>query len=206
MIILDFGSGETCKNNRRYIERMIDELAAVDTGKQEVIIKWQLFDTIYYQDRKLASLEHHAFYHAKRYAEKYGYKTTASVFDKKSIDFLAAFDIPFIKIANREEIYSFIHYIQQYDKKIIMSISKLALIVPGIDFMCCVSKYPAEPEEYIERFSDFLHFGLSDHTTDFFLYNKYKPRIYECHYKLEDSTGPDAGPFARTPAQLKEIL
>ena len=26
------------------------------------------------------------------------------------------------------------------------------------------------------------------------------------HYKLEDSTGPDAASFARTPAMLKEVL
>ena len=50
------------------------------------------------------------------------------------------------------------------------------------------------------------HGPISDHTTDFQLYNKYKPKIYECHYKLEDSTGLDAGEFARTPEQLAEIL
>ena len=73
--------------------------------------------------------------------------------------------------------------------------------------MCCVSEYPASKEDYIEIFPEsFLELGISDHTIDWELFETYKPAIYECHYKLPDSTGLDAGPFARTPQQLKEIL
>ena len=81
------------------------------------------------------------------------------------------------------------------------------LLLPDDRFMVCISKYQTIIKEYEESFShQSLATGISDHTTDWKLYKKYKPWIYECHYKLEDSEGLDAGPFARTPKQLKEIL
>jgi sialic acid synthase SpsE len=55
-------------------------------------------------------------------------------------------------------------------------------------------------------FKHALNFGISDHTTDFTLWHKYHPSIIEWHFKLEDSTGLDAGSFARTPEMLEEIL
>ena len=42
MIILDFGSGETCNNDVGTAYRMIDELEKVDTRRHNVVIKWQL--------------------------------------------------------------------------------------------------------------------------------------------------------------------
>jgi hypothetical protein len=48
--------------------------------------------------------------------------------------------------------------------------------------------------------------AISDHTTSWDLFNKYNPEIIEWHYKLSDSIGLDAGDFARTPEQLKEVL
>ena len=85
--------------------------------------------------------------------------------------------------------------------------------------LACVSKYPAKISSYEKTYSrevtpliDFEGFeehilkkSISDHTTNWDLYKKYRPKIYECHYKLEDSTGLDAGPFAMTPEQLLEI-
>ena len=91
MIILDFGSGNTCKNSRRYITQMIDELAAVDTGKQEIVIKWQLFADC----QPNIPLEYHVFDYAYQYAKHLGYKTTASVFDMESLCYLLSYDIPF---------------------------------------------------------------------------------------------------------------
>jgi len=80
--------------------------------------------------------------------------------------------------------------------------------------MWCVSKYPATLAEYDEILWDedtgkritIPYSAVSDHTTDFELWHKYKPKIIEFHYKLSDSTGLDAGDFARTPEQLREIL
>jgi sialic acid synthase SpsE len=75
--------------------------------------------------------------------------------------------------------------------------------------LLCVSNYPAELKDYENIFNRYMgsrEVGISDHTTNWDLFNKYKPEIYECHYKLDDSTGLDAGDFARTPEQLSQIL
>jgi hypothetical protein len=206
MIILDFGSGNTCKNDYKYIERMVDELKAADTGKHEVVIKWQLFtkagDNIPLQVTR--------FDHAYDYAKQQGYQTTASVFDAESLDYLLRFDIPFVKIANRPDLY---WLAGEVPRKIPVYLSCDAhqfscfAWVNGDIPLACISEYPATMKQYENEFGAMLHWGrISDHTTDFTLYHKYKPETYECHYKLEDSTGLDAGDFARTPEQLAEIL
>ena len=191
MIILDFGSGNTCKNDLNYVEKMIDELVKVDTGKHEVVIKWQLFKDA----PPNTPLDPKVFEFAYNCAEIYGYRTTASVFDEKSLEYLMLFDVPFVKIANRPDLYYLAGKAAGFG---------VPALVSGRDLFC-VSEYPATVEQY-EKLGLFPKCKISDHTTDFMLYNKYKPSVYECHYKLDDSTGLDAGPFARTPEQLKEIL
>ena len=215
MIILDFGSGNTCKNDPDYILRMIDELDAVDSRKHEVIIKWQLFERSIGENRVLQSW---AFSHAYNYAATKGYKTTASVFDKEALKFLLGFDIPFVKLANRPDLY---WLAEEVPRRIPVYISYSDLNYIDWNFyrynifpLLCVSEYPTTMEKYVETFSGDYNMrylmgygcGISDHTTDFTLYHKYKPSIYECHYKLADSTGPDSGDFARTPEQISEIL
>lgn len=201
-IILDFGSGNTCRNDVGRVREMIDALAEVDSRKHDVTIKFQLFESALPN----TPLSHDTFTEAAIYALAKGYKTTASVFDKESMGFLRLFDVPFIKIACRPDLYW---------------LSLLAPCVPiytswpgtpvkspgGAAVLACARKYPATLADYEERFeSGFLHNAISDHTTDFYLFKQYHPEIYECHFKLPDSEGPDAGPFARTPEQLKEIL
>ena len=204
MIILDFGSGNTCKNNRHIIKRMIDELAAVDTGKHEVVIKWQLFKDA----PPNIPLQLDVFDYAYNYAKGKGYQTTASVFDMDSLQFLLTYDIPFVKLANRPDLY---WLAGEVPRKIPVYTSVhwggVATETDKHKTLCCISKYPAEHLDYATDFTPIaLSRGISDHTTDFTLYHKYKPEIYECHYKLADSTGPDAGLFARTPEQLREVL
>ena len=207
LIILDFGSGNTSKNDIKYVERMIDELKAVDTGKHEIVIKWQLFKSA----EPNIPLNPVIFDQAYVYAREHGYKTTASVFDLGALRFLMRHDIPFVKIANNPKWY---WLAGEVPRKIPVYVScGSADITPPADtdiWMFCISKYPATVAEYEERFNlNDLHsteFGLSDHTTDFTLWHKYEPDIYEWHYKLADSTGLDAGDFARTPEQLREIL
>lgn len=214
MIILDFGSGETCKNSYDYVKRMIDELASVDTREERVVIKWQLFKDIDYQGRKLLELEPRVFDYAYNYALDHDYETTASVFDYGSLQFLAdGYEVPFIKIANRTDMYSLIKEIHKYGIRLVVSVpdvntfEALKAEYENIEILCCVSKYPATLQDYENVFPQrTLHDGVSDHTTDWRLWNNYWPAWYEVHYRLEDSTGPDAGPFARTPKQLKGIL
>ena len=194
-IILDI-SANTHKNDFEYIQRMLDELKAVDTGKHEIVIKHQLFE----KAGDNIPLEKHIFNWAYLYAKKLGYKTTSSVFDKPSLDYLLTYDVPFIKIANN----------RKYDWLIGEIPRKVPVYVSGSDKgnvnMCCVSKYPAMMLEYLPFGGKKLSMAISDHTPDWQLYNEYLPSIYECHYKLEDSTGLDAGVFARTPKQMAQIL
>lgn len=208
-IILDAGSGNTCQNDKKIVKKMLDELKKVDTGKHTIIIKWQLFK----EAGKNIPLEHEIFKYAYDYAKKLGYKTTSSVFDKESLDFLLQFDIPFIKIANNRD---FDYLIGEIPRKIPVYVSygdiddiKIMKYKDNVKKMLCISEYPAEIEDY-EQFNLEYYvkngYGISDHTTDFYLFNKYQPSFVEWHYKLSDSTGLDAGEFAKTPQQLKEVL
>ncbi len=210
-IILDFGSGNTCKNSWDYAKRMIDELYAVDTGKHEVIIKWQLFK----EAGQNIPLHKSIFDLAYVYADKLGYKTTSSVFDKESLDFLLQFDVPFVKISANISNSNLIYYtpIENEVYKSLRSSEYINHFYEHFDsfhhpvLLCCVSKYPTTIEEYEDKFLiKHLKRAISDHTTNWDLFNKYKPEIIEVHYGLEDSAGLDAGPFMRTPAMLAEVL
>jgi len=210
-IILDFSGGNTCKNDAAYVKRMIDELKAIDTGKHEIVIKWQLFK----EAPPNIPLEHKIFDYAYNYAKEQGYKTTSSVNDLESLHFLLRYEIPFVKIANRRELD---WLIGEVPRKIPVSVSvgnfseaaqynSEAAFMEYITALCCVSEYPAKITRYKDIFScKQLQMGISDHTIGFDLWNKYQPVIWEKHYKLPDSTGLDAGPFAVTPKELRQIL
>ena len=220
MIILDFGSATTCKNYVITVKRMIDELKAVDTGKHEIVIKWQLFTEILYNGIPVPPLDRDVFNYAYHYARKLGYKTTASVFDKDSLDYLLTYDIPFVKLANRPDLYWLAGEVPRR-VPVYMSVSgecvdgHLEGATAADRYLMCVSKYPATVRDYVKAFhlkkpiephSMPWLWGISDHTTGFELLHNFKPSFIEWHYKLSDSTGPDAGEFARTPEQLKEVL
>ena len=190
------------------VKRMIDELHAIDTGKHEVIIKWQLFE----HAGQNIPLSHEVFMWAYDYAKLHGYQTTASVFDKASLDFLLGFDIPFVKLANRRdldwlvgEVPRRIRIYQSFGGEDILNNGQFGY--SNIEYLCCVSEYPATTGQYMEDFNGVdLEQGISDHTMYFNLWDRYEPLVYEVHYKLPDSKGLDAGKFARTPKQLREIL
>ena len=212
-IILDI-SANTHKNNWDYLKKMLNELQKVDTGKHEIIIKHQLFK----EAGQNIPLEHELFYYAYDYAKELGYKTTSSVFDKKSLDFLLKFDVPFVKIANNRKLD---WLIGEIPRKIPVYVScgnykEYDNANNGFNLirMACISKYPASIKDYENNFiygsdyeGEYIQYGIiSDHTINFDLWHKYKPRIIEWHYGLEDSTGLDAGPFMRTPTMLAEVL
>jgi sialic acid synthase SpsE len=215
-IILDFGSGNTCQNDNLIIKKMIDELCRIDTLKHKVIIKWQLFK----RANNNIPLTRECFKFAFDYAKKCGYETTASVFDFESFVFLKSFkkDIPFIKIANDKSLYWLQKYIQAYSLATYISVSDNESYnvlkkqfddgtLHKFEIFCCISKYPADGIDYQELFDKkFLKRAISDHTINFKLFDMYKPNKIEWHYKLNNSTGLDAGPFARTPDQLREVL
>ena len=204
-IILDFGSGNTCRNDIKILFPMIDALAKIDK-KRVCIIKWQLFKDA----GNNCPLSETIFDIAYHYAADKGFKTTASVFDYKSLKFLLKYDIPFVKIANDKKLYKIIDYIPK-EMPVVISHNGVDVVMETffhkINFLSCVSKYPSDIEQYEKIFSqDDLHHGISDHTCNSELYQKYNPNFYECHFKLPSSTGLDAGPFARTPQKIMEML
>jgi sialic acid synthase SpsE len=206
-IILDFGSGNTCLNDLSIVIQMIDELRAIDTKKYNVIIKWQLFK----QAGENIPLRQDVFDFAYQYASKYGYKTTASVFDKESLDFLLQYDIPMVKIANNRKLD---YLIDEVPRKIPIYIStnnpfyKMNVQSSDQKVLLCISNYPAQVKEYEEKFDPCtLRDAISDHTIGLDLFKKYQPRIWEKHYVLEhDVNNLDGGLFAITPSDLVGIL
>jgi len=213
-IIIDMGSGETCRNDKNIVKRMIDELAAVDTHKHRVYIKWQLFSVIPpTSPSDLLLLEWDVFDYAYRYAAKLGYQTTSSFFDMRSLTFLLDYETPFIKVACRKHLYDMIDETPE-NKRLVVSIpdpNKMDELREcykdrDISYLCCVPEYPAVQHYYEQRFWGNLAIGISDHSKDLFLFKEWRPWVYERHMKLEDSTGYDAGAYASTPAELGEIL
>jgi sialic acid synthase SpsE len=205
--ILDFGSGNTCKNDANIVQEMIESLRDVidrrRLDRKAFTIKWQLFE----KAGDNVPLSPNVFKRAVRIAEDLGLETTASVFDVSSIRVLfdCVEDVPFVKVANRPDLWPLIEKLP-IDVRVIVSVPNDILInLTGreVNFMRCVSSYPAKARDYRKTFSDNgLRDGISDHTTTWALLKYYAPRVYECHYRLENSTGLDAGPFARTPKQL----
>jgi hypothetical protein len=200
-IILDISSN-THKNSEAYYKRMIDELAAVDAHKHEVVLKWQLFESSEHNTK--ASL--YLFEEMARWAYlTHNYKTTASVFDLKSLKFLLGcnlpYDLPFIKIANNRK-YDWL--IAETPRKYprYKSVGNASHYFMDMETpLWCVSEYPADIKDYPVGVKN-----ISDHTVGLELYRRNEPVIWEKHYKLPDSTGLDAGPFASTPDELKEVL
>jgi hypothetical protein len=199
-IILDIGSGNTCKNDIDYAKRMVDEVIKVDTKRHEVIFKAQLF-----KDRPPnVPLSPYVFDRLYCYCRDLGYELTASVFDIESLKFLLEYEPCFVKVANGEKlnwligevprkyrVYKSVDHIPVVDWQFDESIRKL----------WCISEYPAP----ISKYPDWCP-CISDHTVGLDLWYRNKPEIWEKHYKLSDSMGLDAGPFAITPQELKEIL
>ena len=212
-IILDCGFGAQCKNDIRIVRDMIFAIKEIDTGKHEIIFKWQLFEqkTI----PNLIPLSHEIFDGAYNIAKKLGYETTSSVFDEESLDFLLTFNVPWIKIAARPDLY----------KSILPLIKKIPVVVSVGESECwfnknlqqsniicylhCVPNYPAKIEEYEFLWNNAeLNFSISDHTIGFDLYKKYKPTWWEKHYllKKEPIDDPYGNDWYATPKELKEIL
>lgn len=211
-IILDFGSGNTCLNDHKIVAKMIDKLDEAVKSKKtnhNITIKWQLFQ----EAGDNIPLLHEVFDTAYKLALSKGYNTTASVFDTDSLVFLSNYDVPFIKIANNPASYALIKHCPRSIPLLISydTVNKLEFIQSHLlshDKQClCVSKYPAEISDYEELAGNKERLlALSDHTVGIDLYKKYVPYIWEKHFKLVDSAGKDAGDFAITPKELKEIL
>ncbi len=201
-IILDL-SANTFKNDKDYVRKMIDEIYKIDNKIHAIIFKTQLFE----KAGENIPLEYDVFEYMYKYANSFGYKVTSSVFDLHSLQFLLHYSVPFIKIANNRDLDWLVGHIPRKIPFYMSHTNNNPKYDNNAVYLACISKYPATMQDYEENFKDKnLEFAISDHTTNWDLYNYYTPMIYECHYKLSDSTGLDAGEFARTPEQLAEIL
>ena len=209
-IVLEFGSGNTCKNNKEYVQKMLDALRAVDNDNFDIVIKWQLFEKTAGDPRNIP-LKKSVFDYAYRYAKDLGYKTTSSVFDVASLDFLLEHDIPFVKISCNST-YDFLMDSVPKNMWIYKSISMgLGCKADGLKrlYLNCIPSYPASTKAYMDMLqttNKYLKYYISDHTDNWKVFKWFRPDVYECHFKLKDSTGLDAGVFARTPEQLGAIL
>lgn len=201
MIILDFGSGNTCKNKISYVKNMYDRLKDIDTKKHEIVVKWQLFK----RAGKNIPLDNDIFSYAYKYGTNIGYQVTASVFDIGSLNFLLNFDIPFVKIANNRRLDFLINYIPKNIDIYMSSELPIKNKDERLKHMWCISKYPADESDYLKLD---IKPGqcISDHTENFNIFKKLSPSVIEWHYKLKYSTGLDSGSFARTPEKLMEVL
>jgi sialic acid synthase SpsE len=201
-IILDCGSGNTCSNDLSCVMQMIDSVPKLDGP--EIILKWQLFK----EAGENIPLERGIFDFAYAYGRARGFKTTASVFDFDSLYFLLQYGIPFVKIANNRQLDYLTGFVPRNIPIYLSWDGTDEPIYPFIDeLLSCESKYPATIADYYTHFSTCeLEDAVSDHTVGTELYRRYQPRIWEKHFKLPDSAGLDAGPFAITPAELEELL
>ena len=211
-IIFELGSGETCKNDKDTIRRLVDSILDLDTCQHEIVFKWQLLKEVPKEspaDLKLLSKD--AFDYAYNYIRHCGYPCTASVFDMDSLSFLLQYDIPFVKIACRRSKYWLINMVP---RKIpvyvaVKSPADVYFFVKdnyNVKTLCCVPKYPAVSTEYETTFGYNLSLGISDHSPDLRLFHEYHPLVYERHIKLADSTGYDAGAHASLPEAFEDIL
>ena len=201
-IVLDLGSGNSCRNNPQRVADTIHAVKNADNGKHTIILKWQIFKKAGIN----IPLDEVCFWKAYGLAAELGYKTTASVFDRESLKFLLNFDVPFVKIANDRSLDYLIGEIPRR-LPVYYSISSVneSKRPRELIYLACVSKYPANLIDYIPLMG--LCPGLSDHTVGTELVKMWRPEIFEKHFVLERSDdNPDGGPFAITPAELKEFL
>jgi len=199
-LILDMGSANTCKNDKRIIERMIREVGEVASDRHEVILKWQLF----YNAPPNIPLTFESFRYAYTLADHLCFETTASVFDIESMRFLMGFRVPFVKIANRPDLY---HLAKHSTVPVYLSSALSGFNIPNTLTLACISKYPATLEDYELSFNAEDMHHVSDHTAGWGLYRKWYPSILEKHFVHERSdSNPDAGPFAVTPKELAEVM
>lgn len=202
-IILDY-SANTHKNDLNKIQQTISAIKDIDTGKHEIIFKSQLFK----EAGKNIVCSEYSFDSMYQHCQSLGYKCTASVFDLDSLNYLLSFDIPFVKIANNRNLDYLIEHVPRglpvyisYDSNKIDNCYN-PLLNQIDERMRCVSKYPADVSEYRVM----PRCNISDHTIGFDLFNMVKPKIWEKHLIMKGDKGLDAGPFAVTPEDLKEIL
>jgi len=201
-LILDFGSGNTCQNDFHIVKRMLGCMRKVDSKKYPIVVKWQLFRAAHPNAPLLPQVFQAAYYAAR----DMGYACTASVFDEQSCEFLLKYQVPFVKIATGcPDPVKLIDMVPRRIPIVRSFAPRLASWGWNQYNLQCVAEYPADPAKYDHTRVGFD--GISDHTVGWDMFKKAPWYNYwEKHYRLPESTGLDAGPFACTAEELKEIM
>ena len=220
MIIIDMGSGNTCRNDLEVAKDMISKVTEALGSTENCFLKWQLFE----EAGDNVPLNIRIYREMLMYAVDQGWedKITASVFDEVSLWRLlwahsGISTIPFIKVACRPDLYPLTQVLPIADTWIV-SVSNEADMRVMIErpevrkALFCVSEYPAQESDYawfrfaqIYALEEYAKMGISDHTEGWLqLKEQCFILAYEFHFRLPESTGLDAGPWAKTPEQIKE--
>ena len=220
--ILDIGNGNSHFNDIQIIKKSIDVVSELqdETDKIQFFLKTQIWsDKNTLVSKELKSTTWEIFDKAYEYAFHKDIGFTSSVFDEESRNrLICEYDVPFIKIACRPSLYDLI---LDDCVKYLVSVSNWNDYYRILECdhvpLICVPKYPATPTDYIiriERMEDFDILdpgliGLSDHTCDWGIYNKYPATWYECHFSIDrnmiiDPIGGNS--FVREPKDIEEIL
>lgn len=200
MFIIDIGSG----NSLTSVEQACKTILKVkEMAIPNSYVKFQLFQ----KAGNNIPLNPEIFDRAVRYCHIVGMPYGVSVFDEWSLDLaIHSGALKFLKMANNKELHYLINKAPDEDRWII-STDDLNLKIDrhDTDIIYCISKYPAKEKDYEDKFGDKLKQGISDHTTSWTLFKKYLPKIYECHFRLSETTGLDSGKFARLPEQFEDL-
>lgn len=205
-LVLDVGSGASLPDADTAC-RFVDAIKAVDSGAHEIVLKAQLFKAAP-PNTPLAWPTFRTLYD---YGKERGYQVTASVFDAESLMYLLTFDVPFVKIACRPSLY---WLAGEVPRKVPVWVSverDPRDREENGEWLACVPKYPATDLDYRLEFPEDAQ-CVSDHTVGWDMLNDWctvkmmGPRIWEKHFILPTTKGPDVGPWAVTPEQLKEIM
>jgi len=201
-IIIDI-SANTHLNSQERIDTIISRIAELDGGTKDVVIKGQLFDD---EIPPNVRCTHNSHTHMDAICRVLGYKCTASVFDVQSLQFLLSFkDLPFVKIACRPELYHLAGFVPRNIDVYISRVTLSCRPAEGVVEMQCSPKYPAKGQDYLGTFAD----AVSDHSNGLDVFKMRSWSAYECHYvpdSIRSPSNPDAGTFAKTDDELKEIL
>ena len=210
VIILDMGSGNTCRNYVAYAKNMIDVVASMDSGRHLVLLKWQLEHDAAPPNTPLSpEVLAECFTHAKAK----GYYVGSSVFTVQDLSAIYPLAPNFLKIACPSQAnpmartWDLLNIIPRGAQTYVSYDARKPERPPyasdaHVITLACVPEYPAKLEDYPP-----ISTAFSDHTPGLQLWNYYHPCVWEKHFVLErDPANPDAGEFALTPDQLREVI
>ena len=219
-LVIDVGSGASLPDSVT-ARRFVDAIKGVDTGKHKIVLKAQLFASV----PPNIPLGYEVFHELYTYGEAAGYGVTASVFDVASLRHLLTYVVPFVKIACRPVLYWLAGEVPR-KVRVYRSIRRGHAATPfpephseyEIRDLLCIPEYPADAKDYdreVRSARDHSLAGISDHTVGWDLFRaqtrehrgrRHGVALWEKHFILPDTTGPDVGPWACTPETLKEIM